>query len=224
MLDLEKKVSALELEIESFRRRSEEELVRGVSAARSEGFSEGMLRGVQLCRQRLFLTQGGQAFLKALHTGLLEAYKKSALYVREMGAHIGHYASVGFKTAQSQAKAQGFTGSFDKRALFTTMTPSPHWHGDANESADHPFWLPVMRAAVQEIAHCEAIAPPLPISSDLIYDVRFEEVSHSSVPAETISSLPPASTTSALASEEPSKASAPTSISENPTSSSIPAE
>lgn len=209
-LDLEKRITELELEIETSRRKFKEELVERESLVRSEGVSEGIIQGVQLCRQRLFLTSGGQAFLKSLHTGLIDAYKRSALYVREMGAHIGHYASVGFKIAQGQAKAQGFTGSFDKRAILTSMTPSPHWQGNVNEPADHPFWLPVIRDAVREMILRDDIVPPLSMSSDLTYDVRFEGAS-SSVPTEALSPLPAILETPAPLLEEPSDSSVPAS-------------
>lgn len=73
------------------------------------------------------MTSVGQTFLSSIHVGLIEAYKKSALYVREMGAQIGHYANVGFETAQNQAKSQGFSGVFYRKAILTAMTPSPYW-------------------------------------------------------------------------------------------------
>lgn len=149
----------------------EKDIAARESAALAKGISEGFSQGLRTCCQRLFLTRAGQEFLKSLHQGLLEAYKRSTLYVREMGLHISHFAKIGFVTAQQQAISQGFKGSFDKQAMIQAMTPSPHWKGNVNEAADHPFWLPVMREAVQGLVTNEDFKPLSPNSSEMIYDV-----------------------------------------------------
>lgn len=165
--DLEKENSDLKSSLSKLK----EDIVVRESAALEKGISEGFSQGLRACCQRLFLTRAGQGFLKSLHQGLLEAYRRSALYVREMGLHIGHFAKIGFVTAQKQAISQGFKGSFDKQAMVQAMTPSPHWKGDVNEAADHPFWLPMMREAIQDLVANEDFSPLSPDSSEIVYNV-----------------------------------------------------
>lgn len=60
--DLQREIADLRSEIEGSWKKFEEELSRKESLVRLEGVSEGVVRGVQLCRQRLFLISAIKLF------------------------------------------------------------------------------------------------------------------------------------------------------------------
>lgn len=169
--DLERELTSLKTSSEAALKKWEEKWSVKESAALAKGYSEGLLQGVRLYQQRLFLTSAGQEFLREIHSGLIEAYKRSKLYVHDMGAHIGHFVKSGFKAAQGQFTTQGFKGKFDLKACLSGLTPSPHWKGDIDEAVDHPFWLPVMKSAAQKLSSREDWLPPFSPSPEIFYDV-----------------------------------------------------
>ncbi|KAL8508818.1 hypothetical protein ACS0TY_016142 [Phlomoides rotata] len=69
----------------SYLREELENAKRNLESAKEEAFNAGVRSRVEL-----FRSVAGQKFLKELHEGLIEVYRNSALYLNQMGPHMGH--------------------------------------------------------------------------------------------------------------------------------------
>ncbi|KAL8527170.1 hypothetical protein ACS0TY_005156 [Phlomoides rotata] len=166
-------------ELENHFKTKAEELEKNFKAKEQELETRGFLRGLELCRKRIFRTVPGQSFLKDLHEGLISAYLKSTLFLSDLSPHIGHFVSHGFKSAVRQVRAKGvsreLTSSLDPMAVVETLKASPSFEGDENLPLDHPWWLPVMKRAVDKLVGSTFSDPQLSALDQVLYDLDSSE-------------------------------------------------